>query len=123
MTAQFIGDLNTRFLDEPIDKTKWFMTTSVFWYCTEKGVLIPIPTGTPTDFASIPIGFRNLISRFGRHGKAAVLHDYLCTSKIVSRKEADMIFLEAMKILRVKKWKRKVMFVGVRGYSIVTGKK
>ena len=30
-----------------------------------------------TDFASVPPVFRSLVSNWGKHGNAAVLHDYL----------------------------------------------
>lgn len=65
------------------------------------------------------------------------IHDYLCENKhawqvdehgnwvyyVVSRKEADEIFREAMSILGVGKIKRNVMFWGVRLYSIFSFKK
>lgn len=36
-----------------------------------------IPAGFITDFASVPKPLQILISKTGKHGKAAVLHDYL----------------------------------------------
>jgi len=112
----FYGKLNTDFLDEPVDG-KWFRTTKDFSFFRKGGEEIVVPAGTYTDFASIPRGFRWLISRVGRHGRAAVLHDYLCESGIVKRKLADEIFMEGMESLNVKKWRRKTMFFGVRTYS------
>jgi len=123
MDAKFTGDLNLKFLKEPVDKTKWFMTISTFYFTASNGQMIRVPIGTFTDFASIPIGFRNVIARFGRHGQAAVLHDHLCKSKVVSRKRADDVFLEAMKCLGVGWLKRRTMYLGVRAYSLATFKK
>ncbi len=122
MTARFEGELDLRHLKEPIDG-KWFKTLDSFWYISEDNVGYQVPRGVHTDFASIPRVFRGLISRTGRHGKAAVLHDYLCGYYKVTRKEADKIFLEAMKTLDVGWLKRRTMFLGVRAYSIVTFKK
>lgn len=79
-----------------------------------------VPKGFRTDFASIPRSFKWLISPVGLHGKAAVLHDYLCEYGYMTRKEADEIFLEAMKVLGVGWLKRTVMYRAVRAFSIVT---
>jgi hypothetical protein len=59
---------------------------------------------------------------WSRYGKAAVLHDWLYQSKIVSRAMADLIFKEAMTILKVPAWQITLMYAGVRvfgwlGYS------
>jgi len=123
MKPHFEGDLHLKGLRKPVDKTKWFVTTAAFWFTSSKGIVIKIPEGVFTDFASIPIGLRNIIARFGKHQRAAVLHDYLCTSRIFSRKIADELFLEAMGALDVGWVKRTVMFRAVRLYPIVTFKK
>ncbi len=123
MKAHFEGELDTRHLKKPVDKTKWFKTIAPFAYISEDGTRYDIPVGTCTDFASIPIGFRNIIARFGRHSPATLLHDWLCKYKIVSRKKADMLLREAMKVLGVGWLKRRTMYFGVRAYSITTFKK
>lgn len=127
MKARFEGILRLDFLDESVDG-KWFETVFSFKYFTNEaypllaGFCI-VPKGTKTDFASVPRGFRWLISRVGKYGKAAVLHDYLCGLEGFPRKEADQIFLEAMKALGVGWFKRRTMYFGVRSYSILTFKK
>ena len=118
----FIGELDLRHRDKPIDG-KWFKTLSPFHYVSKDGEVYSVPAGVDTDFASIPRAFRRVLSRTGKHDKAAVLHDYLCESKIVPRKEADKVFLEAMKHLKVNWLKRRLMYTGVRSYSIATFKK
>ena len=123
MKARFEGELDTRHLKEPVDKTKWFQTIAPFAYISEDGTRYDIPVGTYTDFASIPVAFRWLISRFGRHSPAALLHDWLTKWKIVSRKKADMLLREAMKVLGVSWWKRRIMYRSVRIYSVLTRKK
>lgn len=123
MKPRFEGNLDTRHLKEPVDKTKWFKTIAPFVYISKGGTRYDIPIGTCTDFASIPKPFRWLIDRFGRHSPAALLHDWLCKFKIVNRKEADRLLREACQALSVKKWKWKTMYFGVRAYSVITRKK
>ncbi len=76
--------------------------------------LVIVAPGFRTDFASVPFGFRWLVPVVGRHGKAAVLHDWLYSSKIMSRKAADDMFLEAMAVLGVRPWRRFLAYWGVR---------
>lgn len=99
-----------------------------------------IPAGFITDFASIPRIFTPLLPRTGRHNRAAVLHDYLyriamgiipsCTHpdghggclimggcglpQWLSRKDADRIFLRAMREVETEEWRARAMFLGVR---------
>ena len=73
-----------------------------------------VPTGFKTDFASVPRLFWNILPPDGQYTQASVLHDFLYSKKNRKRKECDLIFLEAMKILGVSWWKRKVMYRSVR---------
>lgn len=86
-----------------------------FTYYTEE-YKITIPEGFVCDGASIPRAFWWLIgSPFtGRYRNAAFLHDYLYYTQMYSRKKADRIFLEAMKILRVFWLRRRAMWLAVR---------
>lgn len=99
-------------------------------YPSEQKVIVPV--GFETDFGSIPKIFRWLLSPTGQWGKATVVHDYLCVHKIVttpegerivSRKEADDIFNEAMTVLGVNKLARYAIYSAVRAYAIAMGKK
>ncbi len=121
MKARFEGELILKYLDEPVDG-KWFEVVEEVLYESDSIATI-IPIGTKTDFASVPRFFRRLISKVGKYGKAAVLHDYLCELEGFPRKDADKIFLEAMKALGVGWFKRRTMYFGVRTYSIATFKK
>jgi hypothetical protein len=122
MKSTFEGDLITKLRKYPIDG-KWFKLVREFRYYSEEGHIWIIPAGINTDFASIPRGMRWLIPRVGDHGMAAVMHDWLCEKKIVSRKKADQLFLECMKTSEVNWLKRRTMYFGVRAYSIFTFKK
>ncbi|MEM9705152.1 MAG: DUF1353 domain-containing protein [Pseudomonadota bacterium] len=76
------------------------------------------PPQYETDFASIPSGVRWLISPFGRHAEAAVIHDWLYATgrpgSKLGRLHADQIFREAMKYLGVSFALRQIMYISVR---------
>ena len=87
-----------------------------------------------SDFASVPWFVRWLVPRHGAHGQAAVLHDLLCeTLEItrtyrgkepvavpITRKDADGIFYEALKVSGVSPSRRAMIRIGVDGYRILT---
>lgn len=75
---------------------------------------LTVQKGFQTDFASIPRGLWNILPKLDRHLLAAVLHDYLYKTALVSRPEADAIFLDAMRDLGVPGWKRWAMYLAVR---------
>jgi len=80
--------------------------------------IISVPVGFVTDFASIPRVFWSILSPYGRHGKAAVVHDYLyATNKDYDRKQSDDIFKEAMVVLGVNWLKRGIMYNAVRWFA------
>ena len=76
--------------------------------------VIKVPMYFETDFASVPWLFWQLIPKWGRYGKAAVLHDRLYRTHQVSRKMSDLIFYEAMIVGGTKRWKARLMYLGVR---------
>lgn len=88
------------------------------------GLKVMVPAGFQTDFASVPRIFWNIFPPYGRHGKAAVIHDYLYAlvrQGKFHRAMADAVFLAAMKELGVSWWRRTVMYLSVRlfGWSAV----
>ena len=84
---------------------------------TSFGLKITVPVGFETDFASVPRIFWRIVPPWGKYSPAAVVHDFLYSSKIVDRKKADNIFLELMEHLGVSKWKRSVMYRAVRSFG------
>lgn len=95
---------------------KWRVENSFDYHVgkVDSREVITVPKGFTTDFASVPRIFWTLIPPDGKYSQAAVLHDYLYVQKITTRKKADKIFLEAMKVLKVPFWKRRVMYYAVR---------
>lgn len=110
-----------------LGKTHWVVKKSFDYYVGKKndGVYIRIPFCYLTDGASIPIKLQRFIPAWGKYGAAAIVHDYLCEHltvidngeiKPISRKEADRIFYEAMRVLKVPLWQRLSFWIAVRLY-------
>lgn len=75
-----------------------------------------IPKGFITDGATVPRLLWPIFPPTGRYLSAAVLHDYLLVTR--DRRSADLEFNRVMKQLKIEAWRRKVMFVAVRSFSI-----
>ncbi|WP_108061099.1 DUF1353 domain-containing protein [Poseidonibacter lekithochrous] len=104
----------------PINDGKSWVILSEFQYeigALGSGNLINVKENFITDFASVPWPLTILIPRWGKYGKAAVLHDWLYWNQTKTRKEADDIMLEAMDILNVEEWKKKLIYNGVRFFG------
>lgn len=93
---------------------------------------VDVPAGKLTDGATVPFPFNALIPVWGSYGQAVVVHDALCDTytvtrvvegrvvqRPISRKEIDQIFNEAMKVLKVESWRRKLIMAGVTLYRLV----
>jgi hypothetical protein len=78
---------------------------------------ITVPKGFVTDLASIPIYFWWFLPPTGRHGHAAILHDWLYWEQGTSREVADRIFDEVMQEMAVSLLLRKAMWSAVRVYA------
>ncbi|MEE4208565.1 MAG: DUF1353 domain-containing protein [Parvularcula sp.] len=78
--------------------------------------IIPVSQRFVTDFASIPKPLSWLISPFGEHAEAAILHDWLYAvgESVGDRKSADVAFYIAMKRSGVPKWRRNLMYAATR---------
>lgn len=77
---------------------------------------ITVPTKFQSDGASIPKFAYSIIGApwGGRYTYAAVVHDYGYKVQTRTRKQVDRIFLEGMKIQRVNRFKRWLMYRCVR---------
>ena len=73
-----------------------------------------VPAGYRTDFTSVPRVFTWLVANTGEYTKAAVLHDWLLTEAVVSRRDADGIFRRALHELGQPWLRRHVMWAAVR---------
>ena len=76
--------------------------------------IIIVPPGFKTDFASVP-RLPIIYEAFGNHAaEAAVVHDYLYTTKIVTRDMADAVLREAAGVQGVSAWRAWCIWAGVR---------
>ncbi|WDL74227.1 DUF1353 domain-containing protein [Helicobacter winghamensis] len=122
------------------------MEDFVFYFPALNGVkncALRVEKGFKTDFGSVPQAFQSFVSPIGKPTKAYVLHDRLCVAnakgeiwekffnklprkywnKPITRKEADKVFLEAMKTLGVGALKRYIIYFYVRLYAILKGRR
>lgn len=81
-------------------------------------IAVAVPQGYVTDFASIPGFAQWMISPFGKHSEAAVVHDWLYTlgdkKDKKGRRLADLTFKRALKIVGVGWFRRNLMYLAVR---------
>jgi hypothetical protein len=115
--SQFTAPLLVSPLD---DGRTWVIITDDFQYdvgSEGSGDTVKIPQWMVTDFASIPRPVWWFAAPWGRHGHAAVVHDAGYYLQDRSRAAYDRIFLEAMEVLGVQKFKRRVMYLAVRWFG------
>lgn len=94
--------------------SRCFKLENSFKYISSHGI-IEVPAGFITDGASIPKFFWSVLSPFGDYFAAAVVHDYLYKKEcqLYTRKEADLIFKEAMFNLGVPWYRRDIIYQAV----------
>lgn len=128
----FTAPFDTRYdpiASEILGKDHWRILTSFRYYLGEKfsNRWVYVPAGYLTDGASVPKLFQNVISPFGPHGQAAAVHDILCEylsftqdglPARCTRKFANDVFMEAMKVLNTPVANSLIAYVAVEGYRI-----
>jgi hypothetical protein len=103
-------------IDDSVDPCMFKLTSDLIYHIGEfpSKEIIDVPIGYKTDLTSVPRILWWLFPPHGKYSKAAIVHDYLYTEAIGTKKEADKIFYEAMGVLGVAKWKRVLMYLAVR---------
>jgi hypothetical protein len=81
------------------------------------GMVIVVPAGFVTDFASTPWFLWTGLPPRGQYSKAAIVHDYLYWTQDCSPAQADNIFSIAMQESNVDGAERFVIFQGVRMFG------
>lgn len=81
---------------------------------------IKIPKGFATDGPSVPGVFQSSVAVLDAKFEAAVVHDFLYAKGYLSRKQADLIFLEGMKVAKVGWWQRTKTYLAVRMFGWIT---
>lgn len=96
----------------------------------DSGKYVDVPHGFLTDGASVPKLFKNIVPAWGSYGQAASLHDKLCEQPyytleatgeqvVLTRKEIDEIFFEAMQVLEVETWRYEAIKLAIEGYRLM----
>lgn len=94
---------------------KWEVLTEFeYWRENDANEVIKVPKGFITDLATIPRVLWSILPPHDTYAKAAVLHDYLYNNAINSKEYADDVFDEALKVLGIPPWKRKIMVTMVK---------
>lgn len=98
-----------------LDNYQWELLTEFDYHVGSlpSESVIRIPAGTVTDLATVPRVLWTIFPPHGRYAKAAIVHDYLYAQGIGTKAWADRVFLEAMEVLGVPKWRRFLMYWAV----------
>ncbi len=112
--SKFLTELETNLIN---DDTVWVLDKPLVYQSDLLNTVITVPEGFQTDFASVPrvpIAYGMFA---GRAHREAVVHDYLYrtdSDPLVSRKQADDVFYESMKMRGKSFFVRWCMWAGVR---------
>ena len=107
----------------------WLTLSEIRYYSDHLQREIVIPPLFFTDLATVPWPLRGIIvpTTNAKNRAAAVVHDFLCAPEIqvlldITQKDADMVFLEALKVLKVRTFGRKALYSGVRIFQATIGR-
>lgn len=86
------------------------------WKRPGKERTITVEAGFTTDLASIPRVFQSITPKVGRHIQPSIVHDWCYEDNVpgMTRKEADLLFLDGMKSSGVYWLRRQTMYRAVR---------
>jgi hypothetical protein len=93
----------------------WLLNVDKNYEVGKSGIIVAIPAGFVTDYASIPRPLWTIASPQSDYSEAAIIHDYLYWTQSCTRLQADNIFLIAMKEDGVGRFKRWAVYRAVRG--------
>lgn len=96
------------------DSDKWQLVSPLLYQSDVALETFTVPAGFVTDLASVPRVPVAYWLTGGTSNEAAVVHDYLYATGIVSRETADAVLREASAVTGVPAWRRWLMWSGVR---------
>ena len=98
-----------------VGKGKWKLT-SIFEYHPDEGNVVTVPIGFIVDGASIPRLVQSIVGSpwNGGYVKPSVIHDWRYYKGEVTRKFSDQEFRLNNKRENVKRWKRPLIYYGLR---------
>ncbi len=108
-----------------IPKRKWYhrqnyeVLEDIEYYSEMMSCVYMVPIGFITDLASTPLLLRWLLPPNGQYKYEACLHDYFyrVPEVMITRKQADKVFLEAMKVGIVDSWKEWCLYTAVKYFG------
>ena len=108
--AKFLDEIEGQFLSDE----NFQLTSDLVYESDIAKRTINVPAGFVTDFASFKLGMMRIsIAR-----EAAVVHDYCYRTKgFISKRLADLVFLEAMKVTGIGWWRRTILYEAVRWFG------
>lgn len=96
------------------DDGRWIVARELIYESDIANCTIIVPAGFQTDLASIPRVPIIYLFMGDRAHRAAVVHDWLYSQGILSRKMADAVFREASAVTGIDTVTRWLMWLGVR---------
>lgn len=78
------------------DGVHWLLVDDMIWTIGDSAITIVVPRGFVMDFASVPQELQSFVSPVDRHGRAAIVHDYLYWEQRCTREQADELMRAAM---------------------------
>lgn len=92
----------------------WVLGEALYWKIGSTNTQIVVPEGFVHDKASIPRPILAFLPPSGRYTRPAVIHDYLYWTRLCSRRQADNLFMIAMKENGVGPTRRTLIYRAVR---------
>lgn len=92
----------------------WIVAAPFAYESDVAQTIIVVPIGFQTDLASVPRLPIVYWLTGATANEAAVIHDYLYSTREVTREIADAVLREASALIGVPAWRRQMMWAGVR---------
>lgn len=96
------------------DDGKWVLVRPLIYCSDVANQTFVVPAGFQTDLASVPRLPVIYLLTGDTSSAAAVVHDWLYSSHVVTRELADAVLREASQVIGVPGWRRWLMWAGVR---------
>jgi hypothetical protein len=112
MTSRFLSPLRLQLVEG--DGEKWILDAPFIYSSDVLDRIVTVPEGFTTDLASVPRLPVVYLLTGATGNEAAVVHDFLYTTRPCSRKDADEVFYEAVLASGVPKWRAWIMWAGIR---------